>query len=60
MPIWVEGTDRVLTNSKFPFPRLWRRITIKIGDPFRVKGDTRQEGTSEITRALLELADEEA
>ena len=59
LPIWVEGTDKVLPNNKFPFPRLWHRITIKIGTPFWVKRDTREEATLEITQALLELADEE-
>ena len=59
LPIWVDGTDRVLPNNKFPFPRLWHRITIKIGDPFWVNGHTRQQTTSEIAQALLELADEE-
>jgi 1-acyl-sn-glycerol-3-phosphate acyltransferase len=59
LPIWVEGTDKVLPNNKFPFPRLWHRITIKIGTPFMAQGNTRQEATSKITRALLELADED-
>jgi len=58
LPIWVEGTDKVLPNNKFPFPRLWHRIILKIGTPFLVKGTTREEASSEITRALLALADE--
>ena len=58
LPIWVEGTDKVLPNNKFPFPRLWHRITIKIGLPFWVQRDTRQEATLEIAQALLELSDE--
>ena len=58
LPIWVEGTDKVLPNNKFPLPRIWNRITIKIGTPFLVQQDTRQEATLEITQALLELADQ--
>jgi len=58
LPIWVEGTDKVLPNNKFPFPRLWHRIVIKIGHPFVVQGNTRKEATAEIAQALLELADE--
>jgi len=58
LPIWVEGTDKVLPNDKFPFPRLWHRVTIKIGTPFHVTGNTRTGATSEIAQALLELADE--
>lgn len=58
LPIWVEGTDKVLPNNKLPLPRLWHRIIIKIGNPFIVQGDTRKEATLEITQALLELADE--
>ncbi len=58
LPIWVEGTDKVLPNNKLPFPRLWHRITVRIGDPFMVQGSTRQEATTEITQSLLELAGE--
>ena len=59
LPIWIEGTDRVLPNNKLPLPRLWHRITIKIGKPFLISGSGREEATSEIRQALLALADEE-
>ena len=59
IPIWVEGTDRVLPNNKFPFPRLWHRVTIKIGPSLLIQGTTREEATMEITQALLRAADEE-
>jgi len=59
LPIWIEGTDKVLPNNRFPLPRLWHRITIKIGKPFLVSGNVREEATSEITQALLAVADEE-
>jgi len=58
VPVWVQGTDKVLPNGKFPFPRLNHRITIKIGEPFRMEGITRQEATAEIARVLLSLAGE--
>ena len=58
LPIWVEGTEKVLPNNKLPLPRLWHRIIIKIGNPFIVQGDTHKEATLEITQALLLLADE--
>jgi len=58
LPIWVEGTDKALPNNRLPFPRLWHRVTIKIGTPFHVKGNTRAEATSQITDALVKLADE--
>ena len=58
LPIWVDGTDRVLPNNKFPLPRLWRKMTIILGHPFLVREDTRQEATFEITQSLLALSDE--
>lgn len=58
LPIWVEGTDKVLPNNGLPLPRLWRRMIIKIGSPFRVQRDTREGVTSEIAETLLQLADE--
>jgi len=66
LPIWVEGTDRVLPNNqKFPFLRLWHRITIKVGKPFSLKTNgassiskkVKEEATRTITQALLELVD---
>ena len=59
LPIWVEGTDKVLPNDRLPFPRLWHRTTIKIGNPFFVTGAKRREATIEIAQHLLKLADEE-
>ena len=60
IPIWVEGTDTVLPNNKFPFPRLWHSVKIKIGSPLFVQACTRKEATMEIAQALLRLADEES
>jgi 1-acyl-sn-glycerol-3-phosphate acyltransferase len=59
LPIWVEGTDKVLPNDRLPFPRLWHRTTIKIGTPFFVTRGKRREATVEIAQHLLDLAEEE-
>ncbi len=59
LPIWVEGTDKVLPNDRLPFPRLWHRTTINIGKPFLTTGGKRREATAEIAQHLLKLADEE-
>jgi 1-acyl-sn-glycerol-3-phosphate acyltransferase len=58
LPVWLDGTDRILPNNRFPFPRLWRHATIKIGTPIEANGHKREEITAEIARALLSLADE--
>lgn len=58
LPIWVEGTDKVLPNNKLPIPRLWHRITIKIGTPFVLPSLPRKEATEYITEALLKVAEE--
>lgn len=62
LPIWVEGTDRVLPNTESPALKLrclrpWHKITIKVGSPFFIRAKARKEATLEITQALLELAD---
>ncbi len=59
LPIWVEGTDKVLPNNRLPLPRLWHRIVVRIGTPMSTNGETRWEATSRITQALLELADDD-
>ena len=59
LPIWVKGTDRVLPNDRLPFPRLWHKTTIRVGNPFFVTGSQRREATIEIAQHLLRLSDEE-
>ncbi len=62
VPVWLEGTDKVLPNGRLPFPRFWRKITIKIGESMTFpKGDslTKETVTANIAAALLNLADEE-
>ena len=65
--VWIQGSDHFLPNtiwpetgkSRFPFPRFWRRITIKIG-PLVDFSKTKEpeEITNSIARELLKLADE--
>lgn len=33
VPVILIGTDKVLPRWKFPFPRIWHKVTIKIGNP---------------------------
>jgi len=61
VPVWVEGTQNVLPNNGSMFPRLWRKVTIKIGKPISYDNGTalnRKDVTHEIAQALLRLADE--
>jgi len=62
-PIWVEGTDKVLPNSPDKlyhcFPRIWKKMTIKIGEPLSFEGNKQKEEiTQKIITTLLKLADE--
>ena len=63
VPVWIEGTENVLPNNKFPFLRVWRKITIKIGQPLEFpespENNAKEKITQRITNALLKLADEE-
>ena len=59
LPIWVEGTDKVLPNNKLPFPRLWHQVVIRIGTPFDIHTDNLKEATSQMSQTLLKLADDD-
>jgi len=64
LPLWVEGTDKVIPNSNDRFyvlPRFWdSEITIRIGKTMSFDGvSDRKEIVQKIMMALLELADEE-
>lgn len=65
LPIWVEGTDKVLPNhqTKLFAGINWReKVTIKVGNVIRFRITKRLGGakqiTESITQALLNLADE--
>ncbi len=59
VPMWIDGSETVLPNGKFPFPRFWKgKIVVKIGHPLSFPDDVSRQGiTQTITLALLELAD---
>lgn len=66
LPIWVQGTDKVLPNGKFPLPRIWHRITINVGEAFvlnranfhRNSREARKMAIEIIAQALLKTGDE--
>jgi 1-acyl-sn-glycerol-3-phosphate acyltransferase len=67
VPVWVDGSDKFLpNNSKFPFPRIWHRITINIGHSFvldrsgfpKSLKEARRAASQIIARILLETGDE--
>lgn len=65
--IWVEGSDEFFPNtmwiegkrSRFPFPRFWKKITMKIGQIVRFKKVSREKITQQVAANLLKLAEEE-
>jgi len=66
IPVWVEGSDKFLPNSKPYIPRFWRRITINIGNPFYLDEpvttesfrERRKTANHRIAQSLLETGDE--
>jgi len=66
LPIWVDGTEEFLPNLPnklyHTFPRFWKKITIKIGEPLRFQKsevNSREGITQKLITTLLNLADEE-
>ncbi len=66
LPIWIDGADDFFPNTlwvndedkgKFPFPRFWKKITVKIGPVRAFPKKCRDDITSELTEILLKLAD---
>ena len=64
LPVWTEGGEKVVPNAlsfpRFPhfvFPRIWRKTIIKIGEPFRIEGVSKQEMIEIIEGTLLELGE---
>lgn len=69
VPVWIEGTDKIIPNQKyFTFKsilnmNLKEKIYIKIGKPFRYPEELKkihraEEATKFIEQKMLELADE--
>lgn len=67
LSFWVEGSDRFFPNtiwiegqkSRFPFPRLWEEITVKVNRPMCFRKTNKVEIIQQVANALLNLADEE-
>jgi len=64
LPVWFDGGQRVIPNkSDVPppkwgqWPRIWRKVTIKIGEPMEVPNLSRDEVLDYFEDALLALAD---
>lgn len=67
LPIWVDGAEEFFPNtiwiegqkSRFPFPRFWKKVTVKIGKPLRFEKTDKVDIIQKVANTLLELADEE-
>ncbi|MFC1613201.1 lysophospholipid acyltransferase family protein [Patescibacteria group bacterium] len=72
LPVWISGTDKVLLNRKdetnhltimqkiiYFLPRFWRKIEIKVGNPFRISPLlNRKEIMELLTEKMIQLSDE--
>lgn len=61
LPVWTEGGERVISNGysfKLPFPRLWRKTQIKIGEPLDLEGLPKKEITELLEDTILKLGTE--
>jgi len=66
LPVWIEGGQGVIPNKTdlarwqfFQWPRVWNKITIKIGDPLDLSGFSKDNVLEYLENELLELADSE-
>ncbi|MDY6835432.1 MAG: lysophospholipid acyltransferase family protein [Chloroflexota bacterium] len=66
LPIWIEGGQGVIPNKAdlgkwqfFQWPRVWNKITVKIGDPLDLSGFSKDNVLEYLENVLLELADRE-
>lgn len=66
LPVWIDGGQRVIPNkndsppwSYFQFPRLWREVTIKIGEPMELSRFSKNGVVEYLEDTLLKLADKE-
>ena len=66
VPVWIEGTERFLPNSKHKlftrFQLSKKAMAVKIGEPLQFQADEntkREEIVQVIASSLLQLADEE-
>jgi 1-acyl-sn-glycerol-3-phosphate acyltransferase len=66
LPVWMDGGQKVIPNkndyppwSHFQWPRLWRKVTIKVGEPMELLNFSKNEVVDYLEDTLLELADKE-
>ncbi len=64
LPVWVDGAEIVLPNLPdklyHTFPRFWKGVTIKIGEPLKFsETDSPEKIAEKLIITLLKLADEE-
>jgi 1-acyl-sn-glycerol-3-phosphate acyltransferase len=67
LPVWIDGGPGVIPNDRkyslptsfFQFPRLWRKVIIKIGDPIEPANFSNNGVVEYLENVLLELADKE-
>lgn len=63
LPVWVDDAEKIIPNVAgrlYSFPRLWNKVTIKIGTPLNFGNDkSREEICQKLATILLNLADEE-
>ena len=66
LPIWMDGGDRMILNKSdnpttrwVHWPRIWEKVTIKVGEPLDVTDMSKDEVVDYLEDVLLELADRE-
>ena len=61
LPVWVEGTDRVLPNTNritYRHLKFWKRVVIKLGRPLHFESEDLDEITRTVEAVVLKLADQ--
>lgn len=66
LPVWMDGGEGMIRNSSdtprprcVHWPRLWRKVIIKIGEPVDVSRMSKERVIDYLEDTLLELADRE-
>ena len=66
LPIWIDGGEKMFPNKPakpsklfLQWPRPWRKVTIKVGEPLDLSGISKAEILEYLENVLLELADKE-
>jgi len=66
LPIWMDGGQKVIPNKRdsppwsyIRVPRLWREVTIRVGEPVEPTNFSKNDVVEHLEDILLELADKE-